>query len=121
MLTDDFLLLEKSRDGLSRESFLEIARAFPFQSVEWQAILGLENPLEQVWSMNGLMAERLLLVAQVAQKGEHVFGNFEIFHQWLNSSVPALSNRRPITFLNNSFGLKILYDELGRIEHGIFA
>jgi hypothetical protein len=121
MLENDFLMLEQSRKGLSKASFLQITEAFPFNLKEWHGLVGLDQPFEQVVFLNELMAERVLLIAQVAKRGKEVFGSFEIFRKWLDSPIPALNNEMPISFLNNSFGFKILQDELGRIEHGIFA
>ena len=120
-LEDDFSMLEESRKGLTRDAFLQISKDFPFLESEWKSLVGMEKSAEQVRFFNGPTAERILLVARVASRGVSVFGSFKLFRQWLDTPIPALQGKAPITFLNNSFGLQILQDELGRIEHGLFA
>jgi uncharacterized protein (DUF2384 family) len=39
----------------------------------------------------------------------------------MNSSVMALGNKKPKEFLDTSIGIDLLMNELGKIEHGIFA
>ena len=78
MLDNDFLLLETSRSGVSKESFVEIRNAFPFDVNEWEEIIGSDMPFEQGSFINGATAERLLLVAQIAQKGIGVFDGIQL-------------------------------------------
>jgi uncharacterized protein (DUF2384 family) len=39
----------------------------------------------------------------------------------MNSTVMALGNIKPKELLDTSLGIEILMNELGKIEHGIFA
>ena len=66
-------------------------------------------------------SERLIEIAKLYSRGEEVFGSLDAFKEWMDSSVMALGNRKPKTFLDTSIGIAMLMDELGRIEHGIFA
>ena len=50
-----------------------------------------------------------------------VFGNIENFSQWLNSKNIALGGVKPISLLDNTFGIMLLKDQLIRIEHGVLA
>jgi len=55
------------------------------------------------------------------KRGVHVFGKEENFYSWMGAKSIALGGVRPKDLLDNSFGISMVYDELGRIEHGIFA
>ncbi len=71
--------------------------------------------------LNRRLSERALEIAQVYSRGEEVFGDAASFHQWMQTEVPALGHRLPKSFLDTSLGIQMLMDELGRIEHGVFA
>jgi len=71
--------------------------------------------------LNRRLSERALEIAQVYSRGEEVFGDAVSFHQWMQTEVPALGHRLPKSFLDTSLGIQMLMDELGRIEHGVFA
>lgn len=71
--------------------------------------------------LNRRLSERALEIAQVYSRGEEVFGDPASFHQWMQTEVPALGHRIPKSFLDTSLGIQMLMDELGRIEHGVFA
>lgn len=66
-------------------------------------------------------SERVIELAKVYSRGEEVFGTMSAFKEWMNSTVLALGNKKPKEFLDTSMGIEMLMDELGRIEHGIFA
>lgn len=71
--------------------------------------------------LNAEQSERVIELAKIYSRGEEVFGTLDAFKEWMNSSVMALGNKRPKEFLDTSMGIEMLMDELGRIEHGIFA
>ncbi len=71
--------------------------------------------------LNRRLSERALEIAQLYSRGEEVFGDEASFHQWMQTEVPALGHRLPKSFLDTSLGIQMLMDELGRIEHGVFA
>ena len=71
--------------------------------------------------LNPEQSERVVEISRLYSRGEDVFGNLNNFKEWMNSSVMALGNIKPKTLLDTSLGIDILMNELGRIEHGIFA
>lgn len=71
--------------------------------------------------LNPEQSERLIELAKLYSRGKEVFGNMESFKHWIGSKVMALGNKKPIEFLDTSLGIALLMNELGRIEHGIFA
>lgn len=66
-------------------------------------------------------SERIIELARLFSRGSEVFGSLNNFKTWMNSKVLALGNIQPKNLLDTSLGIEILQEELGRIEHGIFA
>lgn len=50
------------------------------------------------------------------RKGIEIFGNKENFREWLCSPNIAMGGNMPI-----AYDWELIYDVLGRIEHGVFA
>ena len=65
------------------------------------------------------VTEKVLEIEEVYRKGLEAFG--ESFHQWMITENIALGGVAPKTLLNNSFGIRLLLDEIGRLEYGILA
>ena len=68
---------------------------------------------------NPPVTEKILEVEEVYRKGLEVFG--EKFHQWMDTENIALGGINPKQLLSNSFGVRMLLDQIGRMEHGILA
>ena len=68
---------------------------------------------------NPSVTEKILEVEEVYRKGLEAFG--EKFHQWMNTENIALGSIYPKQLLSNSFGIRMLLDQIGRMEHGILA
>lgn len=71
--------------------------------------------------LNPEQSERALELARLYSRGEEVFGSIDAFNQWMNSQVTALGNKKPKEYLDTSIGFEMLMEEVGRIEHGVFA
>lgn len=71
--------------------------------------------------LNPEQSERVIELAKLYSRGEEVFNNMDTFKDWMNSNVIALGNKKPKEFLDTSIGIDLLMNELGKIEHGIFA
>lgn len=71
--------------------------------------------------LNPEISERLLEVARLYAKGQDVFESLDAFKKWMTEPVIALGHKMPIDFLDTSMGIRLLEDELGRIEQGIFS
>ncbi len=71
--------------------------------------------------LNPEQSERVVELSRLYSRGEFVFGHLDHFKEWMNSTVMALGNIKPKSLLDTSLGIDILMNELGKIEHGIFA
>jgi putative toxin-antitoxin system antitoxin component (TIGR02293 family) len=55
------------------------------------------------------------------EKASQLFIEIKYFNGWLQKECPGLGGRIPITLLNTSTGIDLVYDELTRIEFGATA
>ena len=67
------------------------------------------------------VSERILRIAVVVARGEEVLGDHERFTSWLKEPNKAMAGQTPFSLLASDFGIDIILDELGRIEHGIVS
>ncbi len=68
---------------------------------------------------NPLVTEKILEIEEVYRKGIDAFG--QSFHPWMNTDNIALGGGKPKVLLSNSFGIRLLLDEIGRLEYGVLA
>lgn len=66
-------------------------------------------------------SDRLFRLARLAAHALEVFDDQEQASGWFHDSIPALGNRTPVSLLDTAAGVLLVDNELGRIEHGIFA
>lgn len=125
-LLDTVELLKLSRRGITINLFEEIVKANPYSMKEWSKFLHLTERTIQRYKkekrkFDSLQSERIIEIAKLQLKGKEVFGSSENFNEWMNSKIISLGKIRPVELLDSSFGIDILMDELGRIEHGVLA
>ena len=65
------------------------------------------------------VTEKILEVEEVYRVGLAAFG--DTFHHWMKTENMALGGVKPKSMLKNSFGIRLLLDEMGRMEHGVLA
>ena len=113
------------RKGLSRKSLDYLMKYTGISALEMADIIHTsDRTLRRYTSdtiLNPEQSERALELARLYSRGEEVFGSLEVFKKWMDSNVMALSNKKPKEFLDTSLGIELLMEELGRIEHGVFA
>lgn len=67
------------------------------------------------------VSERILRIGVTVARGEEVFGDHERFNTWLKEPNKAMADQTPLSLLASDFGIDMILDELGRIEHGIVS
>ena len=70
-------------------------------------------------NFNPSVTEKVLEIEEVYRKGIEAFG--DSFHQWMITENIALGSVAPKALLKNSFGTRLLLDEIGRLEYGVLA
>jgi len=113
------------RKGLTRKSLDYLMKYTGISSLEMADIIHTsDRTLRRYTSdtvLNPEQSERALEIARLYTRGEEVFESLDAFKTWMDSTVMALGNKKPKEFLDTSLGIEILMEELGRIEHGVFA
>jgi putative toxin-antitoxin system antitoxin component (TIGR02293 family) len=66
-------------------------------------------------------SERMVALARLYTRGEEVFGSLERFKDWMSRPQLVSGEKSPTSLLDTSIGIGMITDELGRIEHGVFA
>lgn len=141
MRTVGLMGMEKSRDFASvknEKDFIDVIRAgIPRQAMshlmevmdmsldEMAAIVHTSDRTLRRYTphqkLSQEQSERMIELARLYSRGEEVFGSIDKFKDWMNTVLLSLGNKKPKDFLDTSIGIGMLMDELGRIEHGIFA
>jgi len=125
-LIDPVELIKLSRKGITMSLFEEIVKSYSYTMKEWSRFLHLTERTIQRYKkekrkFESIQSERIIEIAKLQKKGKEVFDSEIFFNEWMNSKIIALGNIRPIELMDNSFGIDMLMDELGRIEHGVLA
>lgn len=115
-----------ARHGVTISFVKDLLEKYNFSKQELSQLIDispktLDRHLQSGKLFSGLQAERLLRLAELFQQGKEVFGKEEKFLKWINSEVIALQNTKPISWLDTQQGIDLISDEMGRIQHGIFA
>jgi putative toxin-antitoxin system antitoxin component (TIGR02293 family) len=123
---DTFRLMDAIRAGINFPDFTSIARQSSFSMNEWSGFLHLSERTMQRYhkekkTFDPLSSEKILEIVLLTRLGIEVFGSSEKFNSWLDTINVALGGKKPKEFLDNTFGIGLLKDELTRIEHGILT
>jgi len=123
---DEINLANRVRDGLTYNYFSTLSDRIQVGVQEWADYLHISERTIQRYKKEGkvfdpIYSEKIILVELLYKKGIDVFGIEDNFYTWMDTKSIALGGVKPKDMLDTSFGLTMVYDELGRIEHGIFA
>ena len=128
-LADDknvLALIDVVRAGIPFNEFEKIVGNTPFSLAEWANYLQLsERTIQRNQKdkkpFQPIQSERIVELVMLYEYGVEVFGDKENFNVWLNSKSIALGGRTPKELFDTKFGVSMVKDELGRIEHGVLA
>ena len=114
-----------SRKGITKSAAYALGKAFSFTIEELAGVLNITARTLQRKADSETMplhvSERLIELFVLFKMGVEVFGDSTKFLSWLQTPVVSLGGIAPKAFLDTTFGIKIVYDELGRIQHGVFS
>jgi putative toxin-antitoxin system antitoxin component (TIGR02293 family) len=119
-------IIDIVRSGISYKDFNKIAYDTPFSLTEWANYLQLsertiQRNQKEKKSFQPIQSERIVELSMLYKYGVEVFGDKDNFNTWLNAKSISLGGRTPKDLLDTKFGMSMVRDELGRIEHGILA
>ncbi|WP_161596821.1 type II RES/Xre toxin-antitoxin system antitoxin [Chitinophaga vietnamensis] len=120
-----FDYIQLSRSGIIKRALLNLSRQLSFSLAELAQVIHLSERTLQRYADDAKLSidtsERAILLSRLYQRGTEVFGDLENFKEWMRTPLPAFNYQLPISLLDTTFGFQLIQDELGRIEHGLFA
>lgn len=119
-------LIKIVRSGITFDRFHALSEKLPFSMTDWSGFLNLSDRTIQRYKkdkkkFDPVHTEKILEIVMLYYKGIEVFGDPEKFDAWLNLKNVATGGVKPIQLMDSSFGIRLINDELIRIENGILA
>ncbi len=113
------------RNGVSRQVMDHLMDVADISLTEMAAIIHTSDRTLRRYTPNQKLSqeqsERMIEMAKLYSRGEEVLGSLNDFKEWMDSKLLTFGNKKPKEFLDTSIGINMIMDELGRIQHGIFA
>jgi len=121
-----FLLINSIKRGIRFPIFKNIVDKSAFNINEWSGFLHLSERTMQRYkkenkTFDPIYSEKIFEITMLFNYGKEVFGDEDNFNTWLQTKSVALGGIAPKELLNNTFGIRLVKDELTRIEHGVLA
>jgi len=118
-------LVEVGRRGVPRKTLTELAAHLDLSLRELAELLPVAERTLQRYKpeqhLSPVVSEHVLQLAEVVSRCREVFDDRHRFNTWLRQPSAALGGVEPLELLSSRYGIGIVLDELGRIEHGIPA
>lgn len=117
--------IELSRKGLTSKQLNKILKYTCLSIKEISEIISLsERQLlrykeDQVLRTD--ISAQLIQIVELYDKGYELFDEETDFQEWMNSEILGLGDVKPRSLLDTTFGIKMIENELGRLEHGIVS
>lgn len=121
----DFDMLRLTRNGLQKSLLLSFAKRISLTIQEFADIMHISERTLQRYDDDAIIkseyAEKAVELARLYTRGEEVFGSLDKFKTWMKTPLHVFKDETPVSLLDSSVGFDMVFKELGRIEHGIFA
>ncbi len=120
-------IIQSIKQGVSYKLFSYIKNRCPFTEEEWASLLGMSTKSLQRYALSKhhvfkpIHSEKILEIAEVCDAGMEVFNDKEDLYEWLQKPAFAFEYAVPMHFLDTSYGVQLVYTQLKRYAHGIFA
>jgi putative toxin-antitoxin system antitoxin component (TIGR02293 family) len=118
-------LVKLSRNGLLKQSVTNMAAKFGITQDKICELLHMSarnfQRIKETSPLDIYTSEQTIEMANVYSKAYQIFINEDAIKQWFQTPNYALGNQIPLDLLDTSFGVKMVSDVLGRIEHGVFS
>jgi putative toxin-antitoxin system antitoxin component (TIGR02293 family) len=123
--SNDLDTIKLARQGFPKSVLLTLAKKISLNLQELAYILHISERTLQRYDDNDIIkteyAEKAVELARLYTRGEEVFGSMDKFKIWIKTPSLIFNAEAPVSFLDTSAGFDMVFTELGRIEHGIFA
>jgi len=123
--SSDFDIVRFARDGFPKRLLMALAKKISLNLQELSYILHISERTLQRYDDDEIIkteyAEKAVELARLYTRGEEVFGTLDKFKLWMKAPSLVFNGEAPVSMLDTSAGFDMVFKELGRIEHGIFA
>ncbi len=120
-----FEAVQVARKGFPKRVLLSLAKKISLNIQELANILHISERTLQRYDDEDIIkteyAEKAIQLARLYTRGEEVFGSIDKFKLWVKAPSLVFNGESPVSMLDTSIGFDMVFTELGRIEHGIFA
>ncbi|WP_346881623.1 antitoxin Xre/MbcA/ParS toxin-binding domain-containing protein [uncultured Algibacter sp.] len=124
-INSDMDLIEITRKGLPKSVIQTLSAILSISMEKMSQLLHVSHRTLQRKSDTDLLnvypTEQILEIADVISKGVEVLGSIDMFTKWLHTEIRHLDYKQPIDYLDTTFGVALIKDTLGRIEHGVYS
>ena len=111
---------ELSSRSISKEYIKDIIRLAKLTVSELISFIPISiDSYKRRVDFNPSVTEKILEIEEVYRRGLDAFG--DSFYAWMDANNVSLGGKKPKELLSNSFGIRILLDEIGKLEHGVLA
>jgi putative toxin-antitoxin system antitoxin component (TIGR02293 family) len=113
------------RKGLPAATLASVSKSMDLSVAATVGALGLAQRtiarrLRDKQSLTAEESQRVMRLARVLAEATHVLGNRGKARRWLQKPSRALGET-PLSLLDTDIGANAVLQELGRIDHGVFA
>jgi putative toxin-antitoxin system antitoxin component (TIGR02293 family) len=123
--SNDWDIIRLARQGFSKRALLSLAKKISLTFQELASILHISERTLQRYDDDAIIkteyAEKAVELARLYTRGQEVFGSMDKFKLWIKAPSLIFNGEAPVSLLDTSAGFDMVFTELGRIEHGIFA
>jgi putative toxin-antitoxin system antitoxin component (TIGR02293 family) len=123
--SNDWDILNLTRNGFPKHLVMLLAKKISLTLQEISDIMHISERTLQRYEDDTVVkteyAEKAIDLARLYDRGEEVFGSIDKFKIWIRTPSVVFKRQTPLSLLDTSVGFEMVLDELGRIEHGIFA
>ena len=124
-ISSDMDLINLSRHGVRKSSLKSLAGYLGITLEKMSSLVHSSHRniqrKDEDELLDTLKTEKVLELAAFIKRGIDVIGTEEAFKEWVHSPILALGNRKPIDFLDTTFGIQMALKVLGRLEQGVFS
>jgi putative toxin-antitoxin system antitoxin component (TIGR02293 family) len=125
-LDNPLILVETIRKGLPTKVIAALASCLNMPISALEHVLPVSHRTLQRYEKEDRalpqeLSDHVVQVAKIFIRAEEVFGSREKARKWLKEPCVALGSNTPIEMMDTFSGVRMIEDELGRIEYGVYA
>jgi putative toxin-antitoxin system antitoxin component (TIGR02293 family) len=125
-LNNPLVLVETIRKGLPARAISMLAECLDLSVSSLEKILPVSHRTLQRYEKEHRalpqdLSDHVVQITKIFIRAEEIFGSQEKARKWLREPCLAFSGNPPLDFLDTFAGVRMVEDELGRIEYGVYA